>query len=143
MYRSNPYRPFPPEVRGDEQGAFYERILNDGAASLYVIVRPRRYMTDRDVRLVESGQFSIEELHPQVRRLGREPRPDTLWIYEVEAFEVDRAHHQNQETFADNARTYTSTVFDDFDDLMDYCGQTFGISPRDFKKSWETRYPQS
>lgn len=143
MYRSNPYRPFPPDVRGDEQGAFYERVLDDGAASLYVIVRPRRYTTDRDERLRESGPFSDEELHPQVGRLGREPRPGTLWIYEVESFEVDRDHHGDQETFADNARSYTSEVFDDFNDLMDYCEHTFRMSPRDFRTSWETRYPQT
>jgi hypothetical protein len=142
MHKIDSFHPFPPEVDGDMTGAYYERSVNDGATSLYVIIRPRRYLTERDVQLIESGQLSIEDLHPEVRRLGRVPRPDTLWLYELESFEVDREHHEDQETFNDHAKNYAAKVFDDFGDLIEYCKQTFQISGRDFKKRSATHYPE-
>jgi hypothetical protein len=136
-------RPFPPDVEGDMSGAFCERPLRGGAASLYVIIRPRRYMTERDAELIAKGKFSIEELHPEVRRLGRQPPPDTLWLDEVESFEVAREHHENQETFNDNAGNYVAEVFDDFVRLLEYCQAKFQISERDFTRSGATNYPPS
>ena len=138
-----PHHPFPRGINGDKSGAYYERPLRNGSASLYVILRPRRYMTERDSDLVERGQFTVEELHPEVVRLGRQPQPGTLWIYEVESFEVDREHHGNPESFNDHANNYDLQVFDDFEDLMAYCKGRFQVSEGDFKKSWETNYPQS
>jgi hypothetical protein len=128
---------------GDVNGAYYERLLRQGSTSFYVIIRPRRFMTERYSELVDKGQFTMEELHPEVTRLGRRPQPGTLWTYELESFEVDREHHENSESFNDHARDYESQVFDDFESLMKYCEDRFQISERDFKKSWQTNYPQS
>ena len=143
MHRIGPFNAFPPELQGDMNGAFYERPIRNGSASLYLIIRPKRYMTDRDRELVEQGHFSIDELNPGIKLLGRYPHPDTLWLYEVESFEVNREHHENQEVFSDNANKYNCLVFDNYDEMMKYCREEFSVSAEDFRKSWSTNYPQS
>jgi hypothetical protein len=126
---------------GDRYGAYYEKLLRDGATSFYVIIRPHPFMTERDVSLIERGDFTIEELHPEIARLGRRPKPGTHWTYLLESFEVDREHHADSELFADHAKNYESQVFDDFETLMKHCRDKFQIAEGDFKKSWKTNYP--
>lgn len=141
-YTAQPHRPFPASMEGGSDGAFFERVIEDGAASFYLIVHPRRYLTARDQSLIDQGQLSLEELHPEVARLGRPPAPGTLWLYELEAFEVLRIHHGDQESFNDNATAYRSAVFDDVQALLAYCQQEFGVSASDFRKRDATNYPE-
>jgi hypothetical protein len=134
-------RPFPAPMEGNMEGAFFERILDGGATSFYLIVRPRRYLTARDRELIDQGHFSLEELHPEVPRLGRTPAPDSLWLYELESFKVAREHHSDSDAFNDNATDYSSQIFDDVASLLDHCEKEFGVSASDFKNSAATNYP--
>ncbi|MEV0361089.1 hypothetical protein [Nocardia fusca] len=142
MYIAQAHRPFPAPMEGDLDGAFFERILGSGATSFYLIIRPRRYLTARDHELIDQGTFSLEELHPEVLRLGRLPPAGTLWLYELESFKVGREHHDDQETFNDNATDYRSAVFDNLSTLLDHCQNEFGVSASDFKTSDATHYPK-
>jgi|KBSMisStandDraft_5_1062788.scaffolds.fasta_scaffold70833_2 hypothetical protein len=132
---------FPGALQSDAHGAWYERPAALGRPALYVTLRAKRYMTERDHKWVEKGQFTIEELHPLVRQLAVLPPPDTLWLYEVESFEVDQEHHTDQETFIDHKESIKSAVFSDFDAAMDYCRRTFQLAMSDFKKRSQTNYP--
>ncbi|WP_156440857.1 hypothetical protein [Burkholderia sp. ABCPW 14] len=134
------YGPFPPGVRADENGMFYEEILPDGA-SKYVIVRAVRYMDERARELMENG-ISLDDLYPEVAVLGREPRENALWLYKVESFTVDRQYHEDQEVFSDHAENYVYNVFDDYHEMMDFCLKNHGIDQGNFKKKWETNYPE-
>jgi hypothetical protein len=133
--------PFPRALPADAHGSWYERPAATGRPAFYLVLRAKRYMPGRFREFVEKGQFTIEELHPQVTRLPEPPPPDTLWLYEVESYEVDQVHHTDQETFIGHARNFKSVVFADFDAAMDYCRRTFQLSMSDFKKRSETHYP--
>ncbi|WP_156432383.1 hypothetical protein [Burkholderia sp. MSMB1498] len=133
------YSPFPSGVRGDENGMFYEEILPDGG-SKYVIVRAVRYMDERARELIEEG-VSVEDLYPEIEVFGRMPRRDALWLYKVESFTVERQYHEDQEVFSDHSENYAYHVFDDYYDAMDFCREWHGISQGDFRKKWETNYP--
>lgn len=140
---AQPHRPFPGPTEGDPDGAFFERALDDGATSFHLIIRPRRYLTARDQELIDQGTFTLEDLHPEVLRLGRIPSSETLWLYELESFTVGREHHDDQEAFNDNAADYRSAVFDDLSTLLDHCQKEFGVSASDFKKREATHYPEA
>jgi hypothetical protein len=140
-YIAQAHRPFPAPMEGDLDGAFFERSVGDGAIFFYLIIRPKRYLRVRDQELIDQGHFSLEDLHPEVLRLGRIPSSDTLWLYELESFKVDCEHHGDQETFNDNAKDYRSEVFDNLSTLLDHCQNKFGISASDFKKREATHYP--
>src|SRR5262245_53996442 len=133
-YVAQENRPFPLSMEGNMEGAFFERILDEGETSFYLIIRPRRYLTARDQELIDQGRFSLEELHPEVLRLGRTPSPATPWLYELESFKVGRAHHDDQEAFNDNATDYRSEVYDNLSALLEHCQKEFGVSASDFKK---------
>lgn len=140
-YIAQSERPFPASMSGDLEGAFVDRLLDDGDV-LYVIIRPRRYLTARDRELIDQGRVSLEELHPEVRRLVRTPPAETRWLYELESFRVAQGHHDDQETFNDNATHYRSTTFDDLSVLLDHCRKEFGVSSSDFTVRASTRYPE-
>lgn len=140
-YVAQAHRPFPAPMEGNMDGAFFERILDGGLTSFYLIVHPRPYLTARDQELIDQGHFSLEDLHPEVLRLGRAPPSDTLWLYELESFKVAREHHRNQEAFNDNATDYRSEVFDNLSALLDHCQKEFGVSASDFRKRAATHYP--
>jgi hypothetical protein len=139
-YVAQAHRPFPAPMEGDMDGAFFERILDGGLTSFYLIIRPRPYLTARDQELIDQGHFSLEDLHPELLRLGRTPPSGTLWLYELESFKVAREHHGNQEAFNDNATNYSSEVFDTLSALLDHCQQEFGVSASDFRKRAATHY---
>ncbi|MCL2871786.1 MAG: hypothetical protein FWF41_02210 [Betaproteobacteria bacterium] len=137
------YSPFPSNVRADPvRGAFFEEILSDGG-SKYVIVRAKKYNTDeRHRRWLQDGTFTIDKLYPEIYDLGRMPREDCLWFYKLESFTVARIYHEDQEMFVEHAENYSQQVFDDYCELMDFCLKVHQIRPEDFKKDWETNYPQ-
>lgn len=137
------HRPFPAPMAGDLDGAFFERALDGGATSLFLIIRPRRYLTARDQELIDRGTFTLEDLHPEVLRLGRIPSPETHWLYELESFKVAREHHGDEEAFNDNAVGYRSVVFDELSTLLDHCQREFGVSASDFTRREATHYPES
>lgn len=141
-YIAQLHRPFPASMEGDLDGAFFEKIIDGGTTSFYLIIRPRRYLTARDQELIGQGNFSLEDLHPEVSRLSGIPASGTLWLYELESFKVGREHQDDQEAFNDNATDYRSEVFDDLSILLDHCEKEFGVSASDFKKSEATHYPK-
>jgi hypothetical protein len=136
------HRPFPASMEADPDGAFFERSLDGGATSFYLIIRPRPYLTARDRELIDQGVLSLEELHPEVLRLGRTPSPETRWLYEVESFKVGREYHDDQEVFNDHATDYRSEVFDNLSTLLDHCQKEFGVAASDFRKRDATHYPK-
>jgi hypothetical protein len=141
MYQTGPYRPFPSEMRADDSAAFCEIPLSDGSGSTYVIMRARRYLEESDVSMMERGIFSFEEMYPELKDLGYRPPDENFWIYRVESFDVAKEHHVDQEVFADYSQNYKQVVFVTFDTSLAYCQREFGISLENFKKRWETNYP--
>jgi hypothetical protein len=141
MYEISPYRPFPSEMRADKSAAFCELSWPDGAGSTYVVVRGRRYLDESDQSMIERGVYSFEEMYPELEDLGRRPPEGTLWLYEVESFDVAKEHHVDQETFIDHSKNLKRAFFDNFDDAMTYCQGEFGIGLGDFRKEHETNYP--
>lgn len=140
-YIAQANRPFPASMEADSDGAFFESIVDDGAASFYLIVRPKPYLTGRDQELIDLGHFSLEGLYPEVLRLSRTPSSETNWLYDLESFKVAREHHDDQEAFNDNATDYRSEIFDDLSTLLDHCQQEFGVSASDFRRREATHYP--
>lgn len=143
MYKIDSYKPFPSELRGDEGGAFYETLLQDKTTSKYVIIWPQKFMTQRDKELLSDGKISLEEIYPEIALLHREVNENSHWLYTLDTFLVKREFHQNQTMFSDKRTNFHRWVFDDFNELMNFCSKEFGIGVQDFRKSWETNYPQS
>jgi hypothetical protein len=134
----NSHNPFPSGLRGDSsKGAFYEMETNNG--SKYVIIRPRSYSFERIKQF--QGPTSFEQAK-MLRLLGYTPGEEIHWLYLVQSFNVATEFHTDQTVFIENQEDYMEYVFDDIDKVMAFCKEQFGIEMKDFKKDWETNYPQ-
>ena len=144
MYKIGPYNPFPSVLRGDPTfGAFCETLEDEGNISRYVIIRPREYLTERTRELISKGHLTLNEAHPEIELMSNPPKEGVNWLYYLEAFKVARDFHSDQDTFAENSTEFKQWCFDDFNEMMEFCGKYFQITVNDFKKDWETNYPQS
>lgn len=70
------------------------------------------------------------------------PEEGVNWIYEVMTFVVDKVFHETQSVFFENRQDFSRYAFDDINKVLDFCKERFGVEMSDFKKDWETNYPQ-
>lgn len=146
----NQYSPYPYGFRGDvKKGAYCEINIDQGCGARFVIIRPKAYFppetVDREIELINKGVVTLEEVYPDVIRLGYVPdRMKTFWLYNLNVCDVDRKYLEDSdsEIFAANVKRDEYYAFDDFYECMDFIKKEFGVNERDFKKDWETNYPQ-
>lgn len=133
--------PFPSGLRGDKlHGAYYERMLNPDL-SQYIVISPSPFSHQRFNEFMNKG-LGTERINPNVAALGYIPSKDTLWLYKVMIFNVERIHHENQTIFSDNRKQYKEIIFDDIEKVLEFCKDEYNVMIGDFKKNWETNYPQ-
>lgn len=100
-------------------------------------------MRERDRDLIERGIFEIKDLYPEVESLGHIPCDEVVWLYKLEVFVVEKIFQGNSGLFFDNAMNFDCFVFDDYEHLLKFCAEKYGVKESEFAKNWETNYPQS
>ncbi|MBA0211412.1 hypothetical protein ACLEE6_16695 [Lonsdalea quercina] len=146
----SPYNPYPYDFRGDvKKGAYCEIDIDEGKGTRFIIIRPRAYFpsdsVDRKIELIDKGIMSIEEMYPEINKLGYIPdRLKAFWLYNLNVCDIDKIYLEDSdsEVFAANVKYDEYYTFDDFYKCMDFIKKEFGVSEKDFKKDWETSYPQ-
>lgn len=133
------YGPFTSDFKVSELGAFHEALSPDGKKSRYVAIWARKFNESRNQEFERQG-VSLEDRYAEVRQLGRRPAPGTQWLYTVETFAVEGRHHVSVDAFVDNSTDYSSKVFDNLQDAVDYCIERFDLHPEDFKRQSDTGY---
>lgn len=130
-----PLHPFPPDIHvtRDSLKAFCEIPLANADASEFLIVYARSFVEERDVGLIEKGQFTKEEFHPELELMETQPDENCRWLYCLQSFKVDREDLESQEKLFANSYDYGETWFSDFSDLLSYCGTNYSVTPADFK----------
>lgn len=116
------YNPWPWGFRGDaKRGAFCEIDIEDNRASRFIVIRPRAYFPE-DTR----------------------ERERVFWLYNVNVCDIDKQFldDSDSEIFAAQARNDQNYTFDNFWHCMAFLTERFGITESDFKKDWQTNYPQ-
>jgi len=145
-----PHNPYPYGFRGDvKKGSYSELDIDGGKSSRFVIIRPKPYFPqetiDREMEFIQKGILTLEDIYPDIARLGYVPeRKDTFWLYNVNVCEIDKVYldESDSEVFAANLKRDEYYTFDDFYKCIDFVEKNFGVGERDFKKDWETNYPQ-
>lgn len=140
MYTVHKNNPFPLEIRGDIYGAFYEEKIGNQYFQ-YIVIYPESFSYERFISLLNEG-VNINLLHPSIPKLGYIPRENTYWLYRLMSFRVEDTYMDNQTSFSDHRENYTEFVFDDINEVLKFCQEQYAIGPAEFKKSWETNYPQ-
>ncbi|ATY91956.1 hypothetical protein PEC301296_40960 [Pectobacterium carotovorum subsp. carotovorum] len=146
----SPYSPYPYGFRGDiKKGSYCEVDINEGKGTRFIIIRPKAYFPqdtiERDIDLIKKGISTLEDLYPDVIRLGYIPdRLETFWLYNLNVCDIDKVYLEDSdsEVFAANVKYDEYYTFDDFYKCMDFVKKEFGVNEKDFKKDWETSYPQ-
>ncbi|UVO07435.1 hypothetical protein LW347_16365 [Pectobacterium polonicum] len=146
----SPYNPYPYGFRGDiKKGAYCEIDIDEGIGTRFIIIRPKAYFPqdaiERDMDFINKGILTLEEVYPDVIRLGYVPdRLKVFWLYNVNVCDIDKVYLEDSdsEVFAANVKYDEYYTFDDFYKCMDFVKKEFGVSEKDFKKDWETSYPQ-
>lgn len=139
-----PRHPFPPDIHVARSGlkAYCELPLANGHTSQFLIVHARSFMDERDVELIEKGQFSKGELYPELEHMKTQPDENCHWLYCLQSFKVDRGDLESQEKLFASSYDYGKAWFSDFSDLLSHCRANYSVTPGDFKNEWETSYPK-
>ena len=145
-----PYNPWPWGFRGDaKRGAFCEIDIDGNRASRFIVIRPRAYFPEdtreRELALINRGDTSLAACYPEIARLGYIPdRERVFWLYNVNVCDIEKQFLQDSdsEIFAAQARNDQNYTFDNFGHCMAFLTERFGVSESDFKKDWQTNYPQ-
>lgn len=146
MENITPYRPFPIDFRGDEKnGAFCE--IEDELLSKFIVIRATPYMRDaeREESLVSDGIMTWGDIYPHLEALGYTPsKEDTYWLYAVDVCDIDKEflEESDSEIFALNAKNCELYYFDNFNKCMIFVKDKYNADTNNFKKLWETNYPQ-
>lgn len=139
-----PLYPFPPDVHVSRSSAkaCCELPLATDEGSQFLVIYARSYMGERDAELIEKGQFTKEELYPELEHMETQPNENCRWLYCLQSFKVNREDLESQEKLFANSYDYGKAWFSDFSNLLSYCGTKYSVSPSDFKNEWETSYPR-
>ncbi|OCG44719.1 hypothetical protein A9G35_07770 [Gilliamella sp. Choc5-1] len=145
----NQYNPFPWRFRGDKEDGTYCEIKLDDEHTRFIVIRVRSYMNDddyeRECQLVEQGIMTWDDIYPETEKLGYMPdRDKVFWLYKVYVDDIENEFlvDSDTEVFAMNAKNCKEFVFDDFYKCMFFLKEHYHVEEKDFKKSWETNYPQ-
>jgi hypothetical protein len=144
MIKPNPNHSFPDNLNLSRVMLYAccELIDSKKDISQYITIWPSRYLTEKDLDLIEKGIYTLEELYgSKIKLLGHIPDPNTSWLYELESFKVERKFHCDSETFNDNRTDAEKFIFDDYNILMEFCKKKYGITIKDFKNSMDTNMP--
>ncbi|MDF2585907.1 MAG: hypothetical protein K0R33_4550 [Mycobacterium sp.] len=139
IFKPDPYHPFPPDVRADGHGGYYEWDI--GQAFRFAVVTAIRFLDERARDLIDRTGTTIAEWYPELTVLGRAPRDDTIWLYRLEVFTVDKRFTDDAVSAADHARDFQAHIFDSFDDLVLICAEKYCIRLEDLVFREETSYP--
>jgi hypothetical protein len=141
IFTPNPYRPFPPGIRADRDGSYFQWDL--GRAYRFAILTAISFLDERTRDLIDRTGTSIAEWYPEIAVLGRAPRDHTMWLYKLEIFTVDKQFASDSVSLADHAHDFRALVFDSFDDLERKCAEELGIRLEDLVLRAETNYPSN
>lgn len=89
--------------------------------------------------------MTIEDIYPEIVGLGYIPdKEKVFWLYTVNVCDIDKVHLENSdsEEFAVNVINDDYYHFDDFYKCMKFLREKFGVEEKNFRKDWETHYPQ-
>jgi hypothetical protein len=135
--------PFPPDFRGDKvYGSFCEEDLSLAGKYRYTVIYPRPFKYESIDSLRLQG-VNVYEAYPWMRQAMSPPQENCFWIYELQRFVIGKEFLTDSTEVSDNATDYCQFVFCDFNELLEYCHTEFAIEFGQFKKKWETHYPQS
>lgn len=130
-YEPNPYRALPSAMRG----TYCEVAGNSGNSIgvIFVEARPSKDVVDED----------LDDPYGWKSKLTFKIDEEMPWIYRLEYFEVDKAdvRHDYDWNVADHAKNFAEHYFCSFDNMVDFIGDEWGVSLRDFKLDHEISIP--
>lgn len=142
MFSVSENNPFPVGMRGDNiNGAVCELELDGGSTSRFLVVLPQKYNYHRLRSMMAKG-VSEFDARPLLTLLGYSPSEEVFWLYHLMIFEVDKQYLSSQSLFFENRKNFQEYAFEDINEVLDFCKVNYNVSVADFKKDWETNYPQ-
>lgn len=133
---NNPYHPYPYEMKGQ----FFEK--NESGKTLFIEIYSIEYNQEIIQRYKKQGVWEHSKINKYLNQMIRKIENDDeiFFLYQLCAYYANPTLSDEWE-FSCSVSEFEQYVFPNFDELLDYVNQRWGIELKDFVPINETNIP--